>query len=283
MTKIFCSTGGAKKSALDVAEYFLSNSITNIELSGGIYDPKTFDRILDLQSKGANFLTHNYFPVPKESFVLNLASQNSEILNKSIDFLTKSIIFSKNIGSKIFAVHAGFLVDPSPNEIGKSFNKQGVTKKSLALEIFLESITKLYEISEQYEIQLYVENNVISKSNFEIFGEDIFLMTTFNDFHFFINEFKNRVRLLLDIGHLKVSCETHGLDKLDQLDQSNKIASGYHLHDNFGFNDDHLIFDIETSWFAKNLKRNMDFVTLEVHEYDNSRLRELVSKLSNTI
>ena len=80
MTKIFCSTGGAKKSALDVAEYFLSNSITNIELSGGIYDPKTFDRILDLQSKGANFLTHNYFPVPKESFVLNLASQNKKCL-----------------------------------------------------------------------------------------------------------------------------------------------------------------------------------------------------------
>jgi hypothetical protein len=108
-------------------------------------------------------------------------------------------------------------------------------------------------------------------------------MTTFNDFNFFINEFKNRVRLLLDIGHLKVSCETYGLDKLEQLQQTNKIASGYHLHDNFGLSDDHLIFDLETSWFAKNLKRNMDFVTLEVHEYDNSQLRELVSKLSNVI
>ena len=279
MTKIFCSTGGATESALDVAEYFLSKSITNIELSGGKYDPKTLDRIERLKSEGANFLIHNYFPVPKESFVLNLASQNSEILNKSIDFLTKSIVFSKDIGSKIFAVHAGFLVDPSPNEIGKSFIKQKVNKKNIALEIFFESITKLYEICQQNEVQLYVENNVISKSNFKIFGEDIFLMTTFNDFHLFINEFRNRVRLLLDIGHLKVSCETHGLDKLDQLIQSNTIASGYHLHDNFGFHDDHLIFDLETSWFAKNLKKDMDFVTLEVHEYNNPQLEKLVLKL----
>ena len=225
-------------------------------------------------------MLHNYFPVPKESFVINLASPKRDIVQNSIDFLSKSIVLSGEISSNIFAVHSGFLVDPRPNELGKAFKNYEVTPRGLALEIFLESVSELILVAEENGVQLFVENNVISEANFDKFGEDIFLMTSFSDFDFFMSEFSGQVKFLMDIGHLNVSCNTLKLDKIEQLQASNSITSGYHLHDNLGRSDDHMIFELRNAWFSEYLIKDPEFVTLEVHDYTNPKLKELSENLS---
>jgi len=283
MTKIYCSTGGAKKSALEVAEIFVSQSIYNIELSGGTYDEDTTNKIFKLKNQGVDIILHNYFPVPESSFVLNLASLNSEIVEKTMQFYKNSITLSRKIDSHIYAVHSGFLVDPKVNELGKNFTKYGVANRTFATEVFYENISILSTFAQKNDVQLYVENNVISVPNFEKYEKDIFLMTNFEDFRDFNRHFSNEVKILLDIGHLKVSCQALGLDKIRQLILSNNLISGYHLHDNRGLTDDHLIFELEQAWFLNQLKSDVDFITLEIHDFQDLNLASLANQLDRVI
>jgi len=283
MTKIYCSTGGARESALKVAEFFVRQSIYNIELSGGMYDKDSNDKIFKLKKQGADIILHNYFPVPKSSFVLNLASLNSNIVKKTMEFYKHSITLSRKIGSQIYAVHSGFLVDPRVNELGKNFTKYDVADRTLATEVFYKNISDLSIFAQKNDVQLYVENNVISVPNFEKYGEDIFLMTNFEDFNDFNRYFRKEVKVLLDVGHLKVSCQALGLDKIQQLSLSNNLISGYHLHDNCGLTDDHLIFELEQAWFLDQLKPNVDFITLEIHDFEDLGLASLTNQLGRKI
>ena len=64
-----------------------------------------------------SFLVHNYFPTPKDEFVINIASQNTEIRQRSINHIYKSIDFCSYIGAKLYTFHPGFLTDPGGSNI----------------------------------------------------------------------------------------------------------------------------------------------------------------------
>ena len=84
----------------------------NIELTGGTqyYDEYETD-LLRLQDKyHLNYLVHNYFPPPQEPFVLNLASPNPEIYQKSLQHCYNAIALAKKLGAKQLGFHAGFFI-----------------------------------------------------------------------------------------------------------------------------------------------------------------------------
>ena len=54
------------------------------------------------------FQIHNYFPVPHKPFVLNLASSDEVVSNKSIEHITKAIDRSASNGMKYFYFMQGF-------------------------------------------------------------------------------------------------------------------------------------------------------------------------------
>ncbi len=63
-------------------------------------------------------MPHNYFPAPKVPFVLNLASTNNDIRNKSIEHCKKGLWLAKKSFAPFYTAHAGFCVDPKPHELG---------------------------------------------------------------------------------------------------------------------------------------------------------------------
>ena len=74
---IYISTGGFKELSADkTSEKFFENGITEIELSGGVYEPNLIENLSNLINRGIKFQLHNYFPPPEKPFVLNLASLN---------------------------------------------------------------------------------------------------------------------------------------------------------------------------------------------------------------
>ena len=87
---IYVSTSGIKKeSVLDIIDELIESGINNIELSGGTKPIDNLDdKILSYKNKNINFLLHNYFPPPKENFVINIASCDKEVFNK--DLFTES-------------------------------------------------------------------------------------------------------------------------------------------------------------------------------------------------
>ena len=124
---IFVSSSCLKNNTIKQSVQELANQgYKNIELSGGtnLYEEYVED-LLGLKKKyKLNYLVHNYFPPPKKPFMLNIASLNDELFEKSVDHCVKAINLCKILGSKKYGVHAGFLIDFSPNEAGKKYHTE---------------------------------------------------------------------------------------------------------------------------------------------------------------
>jgi len=224
------------KNIKEVIIFLAENGIKNIELSGGIdfYSDLKDDLISLKKEHKLNYLVHNYFPPPKEHFVLNLASLDNTKWQKCIDFLKNSIEFSLDLGVSKYSMHAGFYVDPHVYELGKAFVTKNYSNKKRALERFVSGY-EIVKIFANGEIDLYIENNVVSFDNYKNYSFNPFMLTTFQEYE----ELKTFIdfNLLLDIGHLKVSANTLNLDFDAELEKFLPHTNYIHLSDNDGKND----------------------------------------------
>lgn len=222
----------------ELAEY----GFRNIELSGGTdYYHRYEDDILEMKGKyDLNFLVHNYFPPPEEPFVLNLASLNNEIFEKSIHQILMGIRLAKLLGTNKFGFHAGFFIDVEPNELGKTISGFHKWNSIRALRRFCKGFDIIAE--KAGKVELYIENNVYSKSNLESLGsESPFMLTSARDY----GELQQQIefKLLLDIAHLYVSANTLGFDFGKNLRQVITETDYIHLSCNDGFHDQNLEID----------------------------------------
>ena len=121
MKNIFVSTTFAKDDSKisDVLAECKKENISNVELGSNHIYEKNFKKIL--QKYNFCFLVHNYFPIPKKNFVVNIASLDKKIRTISILHAKKAIRFCKETNSKLYTIHPGFLSDPI---------KAGRTKKN---------------------------------------------------------------------------------------------------------------------------------------------------------
>lgn len=238
----------------------------NIELSGGteLYEDLESD-LLEIKNKfKLNYRCHNYFPPPPKHFVLNLASLDEEVFNMSKEHVKRALALSEQLGCEKYGVHAGFLINISTAEIGKSIQKKDLFDRRKALESFIKAIG---DLSRNSQVKLYIENNVISAQNFKNYEEiNPLLLTCHKDFL----ELKERLKfnLLLDVAHLKVSCKSLGLNLEGELGAMLRESDYIHLSDNDGTKDSNdsfdrgQIFDILSE--NRNLLKGKDF-TLEVY------------------
>jgi len=91
MKNIFVSTTFAKDDSKisDVLVECKKENISNVELGSNHIYEKDFKKII--QKYNFRFLVHNYFPIPKKSFVVNIASLNKKIRTISIQHIKKSV------------------------------------------------------------------------------------------------------------------------------------------------------------------------------------------------
>lgn len=240
-----------------------------IELSGGTqYYEGYLQDLLSLQKRyNLQYTSHGYFPPPITDIVINLASCDEEIYIKSIKFYLNAIAILKKLGGKVLSVHAGFYIDVAPEEIGKKISLTKVYDKELANVRFCEAIRRIKREAEKSGIFLLIENNVLSHENFVNFqNQNLFMMTDSAS----INEMRKYLKfdLLLDVGHLKVSAKTLGLDFATEFGALIPPAKWLHLHDNNGEIDQHQEIT-EDGWICKFLKESShhipENVTIEVH------------------
>jgi len=246
----------------------------NIELSGGTepYTDLEYD-LLRLQDKyGINYLCHNYFPPPKKPFVLNLAAldQTSEL---SFTHCKQAIDLSEKLGAQQYAFHAGFLIDIPLDQIGKKIANRTLFEKEKALETFLDNLKKLMTYANG-RVDLYIENNVLSKENYIEFNHQ-------NPFFFThsanLEEAKadSGIGILVDLAHLQVSANSLGLDFEAEVDQLIDQTDYLHISENDGKRDLNLGLSngsaIVELLKEKDLKKKT--ITLETYT-DLSRIQE---------
>lgn len=261
---IFISTGGEHNmSAYDYANVLINKGISNIELSGGLYESVNVENYITL-SKKANIQIHNYFPPPEIPFVFNLASKNDEIAESSMNLAKNAIKIAKQINRPIYSFHAGFLIDPKTDELGKTIRAKNINNREECLEIFISRINILAQYAKSHGVELLIENNVISQDNYNTFGDDPLLMTIASEAKYIMENTPDNVNMLLDVAHLKVSSNSLGIDKKEMFTVCDKWIKAYHLSDNNGSADTNETID-ENSWFWPYIKPNKLFYTLEVY------------------
>ncbi len=195
---------------------------------------------------------HNYFPAPKIPFVLNLASSNKDIRTTSINHCIRGIQLSEKIGVEFFSAHAGFCVDPKPDELGRELGKIEHIDRKLHWEIFLESVNTVLEKTKLAGIDFLIENNVLAKMNVYADGTNPLLCVEAEEMNKLCLEINNkRLNLLFDTAHFKVSANTLNFD-LDNEFKKIKNIKCIHHSDNEGVYDNNLIFD-ENYWFKKHI------------------------------
>lgn len=269
---IYISSACIKERTIDKSiKRLIDLGFKNIELSGGTeyYEGITND-LLELKSRySLNFLCHNYFPPPKDHFVLNLASLDDDIYSRSIDHVLNSIDLSIQLGAPLFGVHAGFLINPHSKELGKRISLRQIADKESAMARFILALSQIKKYNSNCEI--YIENNVLSKENALTYGDNPFLLTHHEEYVELSNH--ENFSLLLDLAHLYVSCNSLDLNFEEQYTKLISNSSYIHISDNNGIADQNLGL-IQGSQISQVLTKTEDLtnklITLEVYESDKA-------------
>lgn len=224
----------------EIIEKMVQHGIRTIELSGGTeyYRDIENDLIFLKQKYNLEYACHAYFPPPRENFVINLASCNDEIYEKSIQHYEKCIEMLRRIGCKILSIHSGFLVEISIRELGGKLSNSKIYDKRESYDRFCSAYEHIRKLCSQNGIKLFLENNVLNAESYHSFECHNYMMMT--DYES-IMEMKERLdfNLLLDLGHLYVSSQSLGLDYMQECRKLSKYVKWIHLSENNGLVDEH--------------------------------------------
>ena len=251
MLKYYSTTSLSKaysfQEILDIYDQF---GVENVEL-GVCLDQKLNAKLL-IKKYNFNYIIHHLFPPPKDNFIINLSSANSIILKKSIAQVKKTIDFCEDNDVKLFSFHSGFRSDPNSQF---KFNFTKITDYETSFNIFSNSLQEILTYSEERNVKIAIENNVLADYNMTEGRNDILLMCELWEFQkLFRNSNLKKVGLLIDLGHLKVTAKSLNFDPEEFINSLKDRIIGLHVHDNNGVRDQHICIN-EGDWTLDILKK----------------------------
>lgn len=262
--KIHISTGGFRDlSGLEAVAQLAAAGAEAIELSGGRPDPLQGPG-LEAWSRRVSLAVHHYFPPPDEPCVINLASTDPDIARISREHVRRAIAWAARLGSPFYSVHAGYLVDPRPRELGRQLIHRQMADRPLATRLFVEAINSLSLDADKAGVTLLIENNVLTRSTFDQFGGNPLLMVDPDETVEILRQLSPAVGLLVDVAHAKVSAGTLGFPGATFLSRCQPWVRALHLSDNDGTQDTNDVVD-ESAWFWGSLPLSVEHCAIEVY------------------
>lgn len=240
---LYLSSSAIKETKIaDILRLCVENEVYHIELSGGTsyYEEIWGDLCYWQEKAGLQYACHAYFPPPKQDFVVNLASCNDEIYERSLQHYLDCIKHLSKLNCPVLSMHAGFLVEVGVEQIGGEIKADIIYDRGTAIDRFCCAYRTIRQEADKYGICLYLENNVLNKGNYERFqNHNYFLMTDYES----IMELEHELEfnLLLDLGHLYVSSQTLNLDFQEEIRNIKKHVKWLHISENNGIEDQHRV------------------------------------------
>lgn len=226
-----------------------------VELGAGLSRGDALWLLDRARERGRGFLLHNYFPPQDDGLVINLASGDEGIRERSVAFCLRAMDLCRQVGAPFYSVHAGFAVDPDPDALGRPLPTDGALPLDDALRLFRDSVAVLAGRAAQTGVGLLLENHVLAPCNAPDGANGLLLFCGLEDFELFDTCFPwPEVGVLLDVGHIKVTARTLGFDPRRAVDAVRHRIRAVHLHDNDGTADQHRPFD-DGAWFLPELPR----------------------------
>lgn len=268
------------KSINKIFNFCLDNNIFGIEFSGGKYHRNILQKLK--KEEKINYLFHNYFPVPKKSFVINLASNDKQIEKKSLNHVLNSIKLSKKLKLKFFSFHAGFLYDPPENSLGKKVKKMKLFDRDEALNRFIKNLKIISKFGKKNNVLPLVENNNIDIDELKTFGQSTVLMADIDETKEIMNSINNNLGILVDLGHLNVASKSLNFCKKNYLKICKKWIYGYQFSSNDGFKDQNRLIRAN-NWFWPYIKKNLSYYSLEVNSINFEKIKKNINLIKRKI
>lgn len=261
---IYVSTGGFRQeNGAQVAERLLQSGIECIELSGGSYSKNLLESLEALKPR-ISFQIHNYFPPPEHPFVLNLGSLDESIGQRSVAHVEQALEWCGTLGADRYSFHAGFLLDPKVDQLGRRIAHQELFDRRESIAVFVDRVARLSKLASQVGVKLMIENNVLSAKNAREFSCNPLLMCDPHECHDVMAMVPDNVGLLIDVAHLKVSANSLKFDTAKMFEMCQERIVGHHLSDNAGLEDSNLPFE-DDAWFWPHISKRIDYYSIEVY------------------
>jgi sugar phosphate isomerase/epimerase len=261
---IYISTGGFRGKTADAVSAELFNAgVKSIELSAGAYSGSLLKDLQTLAPK-IHFQIHNYFPPPAAPFVLNLGSLDAQIGERSIAHVEQALEWCVALGGDRYSFHAGFLLDPKVDELGRRIPSRTLFDRDACIEAFVGRVSDLAVKAEDMGISLMIENNVLSARNAQEFSANPLLMCDPDECQRIMQLLPPSVAQLVDVAHLKVSANSLKFNPEKMFDLCHERITGFHLSDNDGQEDSNKPFD-DNAWFWPHIDSNVGYYSVEVY------------------
>lgn len=271
---IYISTGAFRENKLSrILSLAAENGIHNLELGSKVaYTPDNLNLVFKYNNP-LHFLLHNYFPVPQNDFVLNLASDDSQVFKCSMDHCKQAVDISAKIGSPFYSVHSGFAFHAAPCDLDHKQSDLPRIPYDKAYRIFVNAVTELADYAVKKKVKLAVENNVVTKFNLTGGKNEIMLLAEAEEtLDFYKAVSSDNIFFLIDLGHLKVTSKSLKFSIVAYLDAVLPYAIAFHLSDNDSSSDQHLPFD-ENVWFKDLIKKGPSrFFIIESRNLEFSKM-----------
>jgi sugar phosphate isomerase/epimerase len=209
-----------------------------------------------MREEGIEVILHNYFPPADDPFLLNLASLDPELVQRSRRHCEEAISLSAELGSAFFAAHAGFVADFPPSLLGdpqslRRFHQERKDQlfEKEAKEVFAESVQQLTNFGRRHEVRFLIENHVAEERLGYDAARSLLLCLEPDDFGELARKVgEDSFGMLLDVGHLRCTSQVFGFSKEEFCSSLSQWICAFHLSDNDGRRDSHQSFD-DRSWF----------------------------------
>ena len=275
LKNIFVSTTFAEDDSKisDILKACKRGNISNLELGSNHVYEKNFQKIV--KQYDFRFLVHNYFPIPKKGFVVNIASLNRGIRNLSLKHIKRAINFCKNINSKLYTFHPGFIGDPiKANRSKKNYDflwGDNVVNSNyrLAFNQMISSLKKIIKFTKKKKIKIAIETQGAFKKN------NFLLMQRPEEYQKLFQFFTpSELGISLNIGHLNLASKFFDFSKLKFVEKLKPYIVAFELSHNNGIKDQHLPLK-KNQWYWK-IINDPDFSEMyKILEFRNTSIEKI--------
>ena len=275
MNNIFLSTTfspdeATLSSALDICK---DNRLNSIEIGSNHCFEEDYDYLFNYDFK---YLVHNYFPIPEKTFVLNVASSDNEIFQRSISHICNSIDFCERIGAELYTFHPGFLIDPRGSNISNenydfqwdsgrlaSKNYEGAWERMIAAvcEVARYARGKKVKLAIETEGSFYQRNHLLMQKPEEY--ERWFKLFSLDE-----------IGVNLNIGHLNLATKAFNFKREDFIDLIADYVVAMELSHNDGIEDQHLPLEPD-GWYWPLIQDERFRSSFKILEFRNSDINQI--------
>ncbi len=258
MKRLFISTAclSGDRALFPILDCLHESNIMQVELSAPhehIPQDQLIDNLKLYCQKGMEFIIHNYFPIPPTNFVFNLATNDSDIRDLSIQHLEDAFSLTNQVGASLFAFHPGYYYDAIEASNGQFIMDPYLkTNKRTAYNNFKNSLNQCKLLSKKHNVWFAVENLFPMPVGESIAESSLFCRL--EEIEKLQDDLADNLKmgLLIDLGHLQISAHYFGFSKDIFMEKmisrfENKIFE-IHLSENDSINDTHECFSSKDCW-----------------------------------